>query len=81
MYQSATVSLSEHENTGDTEMTFTLYWLTGDREIVKGRNVADAMTRAGYSNGAVPALDFYANGDDRDYQWDATARKWLKTSA
>lgn len=58
--------------------TYTLYWLSGKREIVQGQDVAKAMTNAGYSNGAVPALDFYANGDDRDYKWDADTHNWVR---
>ena len=58
--------------------TFTLYWRTGDRQIVKGRDPAEAMTLAGYSQGAVRALDFYAHGDDHEYIWDKSSREWIK---
>ena len=27
--------------------TYTLFWLTGQRELVRGRNAAEAMTLAG----------------------------------
>lgn len=54
---------------------FTLYWRTGDREVVEGRNPAEAMTRAGYSGGAVAALDFWARGDDSKYSWNPSARE------
>ena len=40
-------------------MKFKLHWLTGEEEIVEGETVAQAMTLAGYSQGAVPALDYY----------------------
>ena len=39
------------------------------------------MTLAGYGNGAVRALDFYANGDNREYTWVAGTGKtshWKK---
>lgn len=55
---------------------FTLYWRTGEREIVKGPDVASAMTLAGYGGGSVRALDFWARGDDRDWQWNAEKREW-----
>lgn len=59
--------------------TFTLFWLTGDSEVVKGTNFPQAMTLAGYSNGAIPALDFYDNGDVRlNYEWDAQNHRWSK---
>jgi len=42
---------------------FTLWWLNGNREVVSGRTLNDAMNRAGYAHGAVMALDFYSRGD------------------
>jgi hypothetical protein len=56
--------------------TYTLYWKTGQRELVSGNNVAEAMTLAGYSNGAVPALEFWMRGDNKEYYW--TGHKWEK---
>ena len=55
---------------------FTLYWRTGRREVVRGRNGAEAMTLAGYSSGALRALDFWADGDDDKYWWDEKNREW-----
>lgn len=57
---------------------FTLFWLTGESEIVKGNDVANAMTLAGFGGGAVRALDFYANGDKRnEYVWNGEIRNWV----
>ena len=59
--------------------TYTLFWLTGKTELVKGNTPEEAMTLAGYSNGAIRALDFYGNGDIRDeYTWDDGVRNWVK---
>lgn len=58
--------------------TYTLFWLTGDREIVKGTDPADAMNRSGYGNGALRALDFFSRGDDKEYTWDTENKKWSK---
>lgn len=60
--------------------TFTLYWMTGDRQVISnnGQNIADAMTLAGYGGGAVRALDFWAQGDDKDYEWNKEARTWKR---
>ncbi len=55
---------------------FTLYWKTGDRNVVEGRSIAEAMTLGGYSSGAVRALDFWAHGDDHKYVWNKAARQW-----
>lgn len=59
---------------------FTLFWLDGKSEIVEGNNVADAMTKAGYGNGALRALDFQGEGDLQDkYVWDKEKRSWEMT--
>jgi len=55
---------------------FTLFWLTGKREVVEGNDIVDAMNKAGYSQGAVRALDFHAKNDNTDYIWNADERKW-----
>lgn len=39
---------------------FKLHWLNSDEpEVVEGPTIAEAMTLAGYGNGAVRALDHY----------------------
>jgi hypothetical protein len=64
-----------------TEQKFTLYWLTGDREVVSGQNAADAMTKAGYSHGSLPALDFWEHGDNNNnYEWSQSDRRWVITA-
>lgn len=57
---------------------YTLYWRTGKREVVKGADPAQAMTLAGYGGGAVGALDFYAIGDNHDYEWNEAKRDWVR---
>jgi hypothetical protein len=57
-------------------MKFTLYWRDGKSQIVKGRNPADAMTQAGYGQGALGALDFYDRGNTKKYAWNAATREW-----
>lgn len=61
---------------------YTLFWLTGDSEIVRGPAPHTAMTLAGYGGGAARALDFWADGDQRNnYAWDKTARTWQALEA
>ncbi len=55
---------------------FTLYWKTGDREVVEGRDIAEAMTLAGYGGGAAGALEVWTHGDNHNYIWNAAAREW-----
>lgn len=39
--------------------TFKLFWLDGKTEIVHGKDIADAFAKAGYSRGALRALDHF----------------------
>lgn len=57
---------------------YTLYWLDGKREIIDGIKISDAFMRAGYSNGALQALDFHAIGDCDKWIWDKEKHKWIK---
>lgn len=62
----------------DPTKKWTLYWRTGDRQVVRGEQIHTAMNNAGIGQGALPALDFYAEGDDRNYRWDARAHAWQR---
>lgn len=60
--------------------TYTLFWLTGDTQLVEGEDVSSAMNNAGIGAGALRALDFYSEGDQRhDYFWNNNTRNWHKT--
>ena len=56
---------------------FTIFWKDGKRDVLKGSDVANAFTRAGYGAGALGAVDFYSNGNDNSYEFDSTAYKWI----
>ena len=61
---------------------WTLYWLTGDREVIEGPDIVTAINRAGIGAGALSALDFYAKGaEDHGYRWSAGGRRWVKGEA
>lgn len=63
------------------ERVFTLYWLTGDAQTVKGPDITTAMNNAGIGGGALGALDFWAAGpQDPDYYWDNNDHTWRRTS-
>lgn len=51
-------------------MKFRLHWLTGDKEIITGSDITDAVNRAGIGSGALPALDYWEPIDEAE---DATA--------
>lgn len=57
--------------------TFTLFWLTGDYEIIKGESISDAFRRSGYGGGALRALDFHAEGDIRN-EYEYINGRWTK---
>ena len=56
--------------------TFTFFWRTGEREILKGDTAANALMISGYGHGALRALDFYAEGSNNKYVWDKKGRTW-----
>jgi len=55
---------------------YTFFWIGGRRTMCEGHGPADALTRAGYGNGALKALDFYMPGDIKDYVWDKETQNW-----
>ena len=65
-----------HAEAIEASETFCLYWLDGKHEFARGRNAADAITRAGYGAGAMGALDTYTQGPIPQYIWHEGARKW-----
>ena len=60
----------------DDRSDYTLYWRDGKSESVRGRDIADAMNRAGYGGGAVAALDFFGHGKTPTYYWNADRSEW-----
>lgn len=48
------------------ERTFHLFWLGSNKEpeTVKGYDIADAFSKAGYGGGAIRALDYYKDVTD-----------------
>lgn len=59
-------------------MKFTFYWLDGKREVLEGKSPVDALNNAGYGQGVIAALDFYANGDDSEYEFVRHNHTWEK---
>jgi len=55
---------------------FTLYWLRGDKTLVEGKTISEAFSKAGYGNGAIPALDFYSEGHIDEYKY--INHRWTK---
>lgn len=58
------------------EQAFTVFWRDGKREVFPGETIADAFNKAGYSVGALGAMDFYSKGDDQSFEWNKDDRTW-----
>ena len=48
-----------------TDKTFVLHWLDGTTERVSGPSIGTAFALAGYGGGAIDALDYYEEVDDK----------------
>jgi len=60
---------------------FTLFWLTGESEIIEGKNIQEAMNSAGYGQGSLGALDFFKEGSvSDDYTWIQKLHNWCPTN-
>lgn len=53
-----------HHDSDHQMRTYELVWQNGKKETVTGTDIADAFARAGYSSGAVHALDHYKQVKD-----------------
>lgn len=49
--------------------TFTVYWRHGEREVLRGQSIRDALSLAGYGASTVNAIDFYDRGDVSTHEW------------
>lgn len=58
------------------EHDYILYWKDGRTEIVRGEDISKAFANAGYSHGALNALDFYETGSKPTYFW--TGKMWTR---
>lgn len=72
----AIVAGNLRENDKRNLKPFTLFWKTGQRQVVHGHDAAGAMNSAGYGSGALPALDFWKEGDSHEYTWNSVERNW-----
>lgn len=57
---------------------FIFYFLDGTHTVSKGHSVSNAFTNAGYSSGAINAVDFYDEGDAINYTWCNNNKCWNK---
>ena len=57
---------------------YTFFWLHGDRNVYEGENPTDALNKAGFGQGAIQALDFFAEGDNKEYIYDKDEKNCIK---
>lgn len=69
---------SKPVNKDQSEKYFTLYWINGKRNVIKGTDIADAFSRVGYGAGALPALDWYDEGVTDTHRWNNETKAWIK---
>lgn len=56
--------------------TYYFYWLDGTLETVKASNPSEALTKLGYGQGSLSALDFYSTKDS--HKWDKVKSQWIR---
>jgi hypothetical protein len=58
---------------------YTIFWLTGETQVIEGDTPAHAFNNAGIGAGALRAVDFYREGTKtEDYIWDKDNHSWKK---
>lgn len=58
---------------------FTIFWRTGEAQVVTGHSIEDAFRCAGFGAGALAAVDFYDNGDVRKkWTYSVIAGEWVR---
>lgn len=60
------------------QIIYTIYWLDGEKEYVKGTDVGDAMNRAGNSDRSVHQIFAAVAGHDESYIWHSATKQWIK---
>ena len=63
------------------EKIFTVFWLTGKSQIIKGYDAVSAFNNSGIGAGALRACDFYAEGNKQnEWVWNKERHTWEKTA-
>jgi len=59
--------------------SYTLYWLNGKRQVIKGFDFVNAFTLAGYKQKDLSSVDFTKMGNCNKYVWNKKIIKWELT--
>lgn len=57
---------------------FTVFWRNGTINYLKGSDITDSFNSNGYGAGTLSVVDFYSEGIDINYSWNAETKEWDK---
>ena len=60
-------------------MKYTFFWLDGIQEVLEAKSPEHAFEKPVYGFGAIKAIYFFAEGDNKKYMWHD--HKWIKISS
>jgi len=62
------------------DTVFTLFWKDGKVETASGSSIGKAFMKAGYSAGAMSALDFFSEKENAadDYNYISEINQWVR---
>lgn len=60
---------------------FTIYWMNGEKEYLKGWDIGDAMNRAGYNDHSIHFIFSTIAGHDESYIWHHSTKQWIKKTS
>jgi hypothetical protein len=56
---------------------YTLFWQTGNTEIIHGKNINHALNKSGYDKNSVGSLDFFKEGNVTHlYKFNKVHHRW-----
>lgn len=58
------------------DKVFTIYWKSGEREVVSGPSISRAFSDAGLGSGSLDGIDFYVEGECDRYVWEDKNKSW-----
>lgn len=55
---------------GSPTIALTVHWLDGQKEVIMGSTLGEALNDAGYSNSSIHEISFVSNGNDDRWKWN-----------
>lgn len=57
---------------------FTVYWKSGERQFIEGRNFDQALFNHGIPRELIPQMQFYKDGFNNEFKFNRTKEAWEK---